>query len=190
MDMIITACSICFKGFTSYPSQKRQTCSLKCLRVWRSILQDGKLRNSVKKKCVTCGDFFYIRRSHAAKRIGCSLKCMGIWRSKFMRGPRASNWRGGISQRAPYGDGFTPQLKKEILKRDGQKCRVCSASNFLFVHHRNGVKKDNSKRNLIVLCAKCHRSVHRKFEVYLILKYGMQEKGALNQVLVKMLSKR
>ena len=45
-----------------------------------------------------------------------------------------------------------------ILKRDRFRCRACSASARLVVHHRSGV---NRRRRLITLCIGCHTRVHR-----------------------------
>lgn len=50
--------------------------------------------------------------------------------------------------------------KTKMLR--GSKCKNCGvllenhSSKFLHVHHRNGLKNDNSDSNLIVLCIACH----------------------------------
>lgn len=71
-----------------------------------------------------------------------------------------------------------PQWKakrKQILLRDGNKCRSCGSTSFLQVHHRQyhisksvGVfrlpwKYDN--KYLITLCNKCHNAGHTKFRI-------------------------
>jgi hypothetical protein len=53
---------------------------------------------------------------------------------------------------------FFGGLREVILKRDRFRCRACSASARLVVHHRSGV---NQKRWLITLCIGCHTRVHR-----------------------------
>lgn len=56
----------------------------------------------------------------------------------------------------------TPQsLVIEIRIRDGEQCRICHSKRKLEVHHVNGVKKDNSKTNLVTLCRKCHIRVEK-----------------------------
>ena len=53
---------------------------------------------------------------------------------------------------------FFGGLRDVILKRDRFRCRACSASARLVVHHRSGV---NRRRRLITLCIGCHTRVHR-----------------------------
>jgi hypothetical protein len=53
---------------------------------------------------------------------------------------------------------FFGGLREVILKRDRFRCRACSASARLVVHHRSGV---NRRRRLITPCIGCHTRVHR-----------------------------
>ena len=54
-----------------------------------------------------------------------------------------------------------PKLRREILTRDGHRCRSagCKSTHFLEVHHRvkNG---SNDPANLVTLCGACHDAVH------------------------------
>lgn len=185
--MITTTCSICFREFQSYPSQKREFCSLKCMTVWRGKRQTRKSRQRrPRKKCVVCRKTYLVKKSHKGLRKTCSLRCMGMFRTKNMVGKQSSNWKGGVSQRYQYGSGFTKELKVAVLDRDGRCCRACTSRHRLNVHHRNGIKTDNVIRNLITLCARCHRRVHRAFEAYVTRKYGVKEKEQLNRILIKM----
>ncbi|MGO9126912.1 MAG: HNH endonuclease [Terriglobales bacterium] len=54
------------------------------------------------------------------------------------------------------------QLRKQILNRDGWRCQACGAMSNLEVHHKQfrSQSGDDSEQNLIVLCAKCHSSLH------------------------------
>ena len=58
-------------------------------------------------------------------------------------------------------------LSKQVRKRNDNKCELCDAENgkphwktgskvVLTVHHIDGDKKNNSERNLIALCQRCH----------------------------------
>lgn len=71
-----------------------------------------------------------------------------------------------------------PQWKKkrkQILLRDGKKCRSCGSTYFLQVHHRQyHVLKSIGQfklpwkyesKYLITLCEKCHNAGHSKFRV-------------------------
>ncbi len=65
--------------------------------------------------------------------------------------------------------------RKEILKRDQNKCRICNSTEELQVHHRQyhyslvlrKFRKPWEYPNnlLISLCKKCHKKGHNKFEV-------------------------
>lgn len=73
---------------------------------------------------------------------------------------------------------FHPNWKakrKEILERDGYKCRVCSSSDELQIHHRQyhfikATKQfkppwDYPENLLITLCSKCHSRGHAQYKV-------------------------
>jgi 5-methylcytosine-specific restriction endonuclease McrA len=55
------------------------------------------------------------------------------------------------------------QLRQEILQRDGWRCQACGRRSNLEVHHQEFRSHcgDDSKPNLITLCASCHEQVHR-----------------------------
>ena len=54
------------------------------------------------------------------------------------------------------------ELRTQVLKRDGWRCQLCGKSKDLHVHHlkSRGSLGDDSMRNLITLCAKCHDVIH------------------------------
>jgi 5-methylcytosine-specific restriction endonuclease McrA len=54
-------------------------------------------------------------------------------------------------------------MRNQVLKRDGWRCQLCGASKDLQVHHlkSRGNLGDDTMRNLITLCAKCHEALHR-----------------------------
>jgi hypothetical protein len=61
-----------------------------------------------------------------------------------------------------YGGGFIGSLKKEVKKRDGDKCRKCKRNDCKLDVHHKGNPQDNSLNNLILLCGSCHQKAHRK----------------------------
>lgn len=71
-----------------------------------------------------------------------------------------SRKRGSKKSEGRINAGFTSELKEEIKKRDGYKCRLCEANSELHVHHRDVNYRNNSQSNLITLCEKCHNKIH------------------------------
>jgi 5-methylcytosine-specific restriction endonuclease McrA len=68
----------------------------------------------------------------------------------------------------PYAAGFTKKLKALIKERDGYRCRGCgrheselSSSRKLHVHHLDEDKGNHDPANLLTLCVRCHRHLHR-----------------------------
>lgn len=66
---------------------------------------------------------------------------------RALKATKASQWR---------------QTRMVVLKRDGHRCRACSASHGLEVHHvvMRSLGGTDDARNLIALCRSCHESVH------------------------------
>jgi 5-methylcytosine-specific restriction endonuclease McrA len=56
-----------------------------------------------------------------------------------------------------------PKIRKKILDRDDYICRICGDDGndeALNVHHIDYTRSNNSPKNLVTLCAPCHRAVH------------------------------
>jgi len=56
-------------------------------------------------------------------------------------------------------------VRKQIIARDGMKCRSCGATHSpnnegLSVHHLDHNSKNLSPNNLVTLCTVCHRRIH------------------------------
>jgi len=62
-----------------------------------------------------------------------------------------------LSAHARYTHGFTDKLKREIRKRDGNKCQRCGKTTNLDVHHNDGDRFNNDPENLITICKMCHK---------------------------------
>jgi len=71
-----------------------------------------------------------------------------------------------------YSSSF-PELSRSLRESALWKCSKCSINMInkkqgLHVHHRNGVKNDDSRSNLQVLCALCHKNIdssHQEMKV-------------------------
>lgn len=54
------------------------------------------------------------------------------------------------------------KIRKQILKRDEEKCRMCSKEYYLHVHHIDYDRLNNNESNLVTLCEPCHRAIHKE----------------------------
>lgn len=54
------------------------------------------------------------------------------------------------------------RVRREVLARDGHRCRACGQSHGLDVHHvvMRSLGGSDDATNLIALCRDCHTSVH------------------------------
>ncbi|MDI9313847.1 MAG: HNH endonuclease [Hydrotalea sp.] len=56
-----------------------------------------------------------------------------------------------------YTDDFKKgKVQANLYKKRGKKCEECGATGITHIHHKNGLKYDNSDNNLIILCPPCH----------------------------------
>lgn len=65
-------------------------------------------------------------------------------------------WKGG---KVTYRGKGWRSIRTIVIRRDGSKCQICGSKKQLQVHHITPYRytQDNSLKNLITLCAKCHR---------------------------------
>lgn len=60
------------------------------------------------------------------------------------------------------------QIRERILCRDAFQCRMCGEKDNLHVHHIHGryrFHEENHPECLMVLCDRCHRFIHRYWNV-------------------------
>jgi 5-methylcytosine-specific restriction endonuclease McrA len=56
-------------------------------------------------------------------------------------------------------------VRKLVLDRDGHKCTKCNSEEILHIHHltyKNHFNELEHLEDLITLCKKCHRALHKK----------------------------
>jgi hypothetical protein len=55
-------------------------------------------------------------------------------------------------------------LRQQVLRRDSWRCQLCGTMSNLEVHHKQfrSHSRDDSKENLIAVCAACHDALHRE----------------------------
>jgi 5-methylcytosine-specific restriction endonuclease McrA len=54
--------------------------------------------------------------------------------------------------------------RREVLKRDGYRCALCSSAYLVEVHHKTkrSLLRDDRAENLISLCERCHGAAHQE----------------------------
>lgn len=91
--------------------------------------------------------------SESIKKQGDALR-KNHYKNKF--GQENSNWKNGIST-------YRNQKSKEHL------CELCNSNQRLEVHHIDFDRSNNEKKNLIKVCDKCHRLLHRGWHIYTLV---------------------
>lgn len=114
--------------------------------------------------CETCGEDFYVKGSYVDEARFCSQDCYGEWLSETNSGKDSWHWKGGQQN---YGEGWTPEKRRRVRRRDGYECAICGTSQDdhdgrLHVHHIvpardfEDAERRNAMDNLITLCQPCH----------------------------------
>lgn len=58
---------------------------------------------------------------------------------------------------------YWAMVRKRVLQRDGNKCRICSNTKYLQVHHdtyKHHLKEHKHLGDLLTLCRECHKEHH------------------------------
>jgi len=119
--------------------------------------QQGVPRPEVNKKIAAA---WTPEKREAARLRGLAFADDPEWRAKVgMAGEANPNYQGKGSWQ--YGSGFSVGMKKRLIAKRGGVCERCGSADHLHVHHRDFGTTDHSEGNLLVLCAACHRTLHR-----------------------------
>ena len=147
-------CPICGKIKTIKNYEKNKFCSSIC--VGKSYKgEKSPVFSQIKKACLFCGKEIMVQKCFENKRKFCSRDCANKYHSVKMTGVGNPAWKNGIGK-LPYSYEFRKELKNEIKKRDGMKCKLCFGNQRLSIHHIDYDKKNNDLCNLITLCEVCH----------------------------------
>ena len=148
------------------------------------------------KKCVQCGElkpltsFNLIRQKYYQKKCN---QCRGSENRKkykkyfneYREKNREKNREKDREAKSLYGIGrrtiatFGFKLALQVYDEAERKCSQCKSEYDLTIHHldgngrhnqEKGLPMNNEKNNLIVLCRKCHGSIHGKQRGKLIKK--------------------
>lgn len=127
------------------------------------------------KKCKVCGtlkpiESFYINRRMKDGRLNvCNACCVISGVIQHHNKDKLSRQMYGIGRRTISTYGLRMALF--IYDRAGRKCEQCGEENDLTIHHKDrngrnnlnkGLPQNNNVKNLVVLCRRCHGSIHGK----------------------------
>lgn len=123
-------------------------CSRECASQHRSALSRKTLN------CYSCNTKFsrlncYINEG----KNFCSQSCSNKYIGEFFKGKKARTY---ISGEFIY--------RKLAFENNSHSCALCDFSEqyALEVHHIDKNRKNNDLSNLIIVCANCHRGIHKK----------------------------
>lgn len=176
-------CVVCGKRFLPKYTQRKHEgwgkyCSMECYNKARA--------SDVELKCDYCGKTFVRKRYRLkknAKHHYCSVEC----RNKANRG---ENYNPNIKD---YRDGQYKKLAKK-LREEAKECEDCHQPAETYeIHHIippwlfDNRKEAHDRKNLVVLCKKCHRKRHRKTMNYLfsLFRKFCKENPEIREEIVK-----
>jgi len=124
-----------------------------------------KRMNGVNIPCLNCGKPTYLTQSRlkrlqdgTVKNTFCSRSCEATLNGHLKTGKNGGNWKGGISI---YPRSFR-DTREIALEKDLHLCQGPGPhQGRLEVHHKDEDKHNSDPANLITLCAKCHKTIHR-----------------------------
>lgn len=171
-------CEFCKNTFMrSYKFRDQKYCSLKCA----SLFGWSKNRKSFEKPCEICGKPMQTRPDRIKNgrgkycskicywkgmsitqtgkimseetRIKLSMKRVGTLNPAFIHGYSESM--------SEYKSQFNKLLKEKVLERDNYQCKNGHKYKIVHVHHIDFDKSHNIIENLVTLCPKCHKNIHK-----------------------------
>jgi len=120
----------------------------------------------IRKTCRTCGNEFRVWPYRRNRAKFCSPRCGSTGRT----GPQHNHWKGGrsVSSRIGYATVWTPEGRKYEHRVVAEKMLGRKLLSHETIHHRNGVKSDNRRRNLQVL----PRNIHNRTQTTIRWRAG------------------
>lgn len=170
-DETIT-CEECGDEFDVTPSRadKATYCSESCMgSAYEGREPFNERVESIETECAQCGES--LKRKpwwyNQVKRCFCSPECNNTWISENLRGENHPRWEPNLDR--DYGKNWD-KIRAKVVARDSGECWTCGLPNgahrvaynqSLHAHHvfPNNDGGENHQRNLITLCAVCHRKL-------------------------------
>lgn len=109
------------------------------------------------------------KRYYQAHKKVQQLRCLKNYR-KWKSSPNRAKRLQKINKKAKARQRYGTESRVEILKRYNHSCANCNSTKRLMIHHLDnkgrkvdGIEKpNNTPKNLVVLCARCHVLHHTR----------------------------
>jgi 5-methylcytosine-specific restriction endonuclease McrA len=115
---------------------------------------------TLEKECLHCKKTFKTSSSRVKQRF-CGEEC----RWEYKDAEKEKKHKERFLKKAKRGGNISRRYRKLAFMFKEKKCQVCAYDEYDFcldVHHLDEDRKNNELDNLIILCAMCHRKVHKK----------------------------
>ncbi len=103
--------------------------------------------------------------------------------SNAKMGDKNPRWNGGTSEYVNHA--ILNKVRLKVLKNAKGRCEICGERANI-IHHIDDSNDNHDVENLVVVCRKCHKVLHRKEDVFpqgntkYVRKYGMKVKDLAN----------
>lgn len=146
-------CKVCGKEYyvKPYLYERSKYCSKYC--------QNHGQYNCIKKICPTCQNVFYVSNSRI-KRIYCSDLCAKVSHANIKQRRLQTKLYNRLHRQNPT----SKTLRKFMFSIKPKKCEICGYDEYDFcldIHHIDKNCLNNDIENLKILCAICHRKLHK-----------------------------
>lgn len=176
---VAKTCAVCSKEF-SVPPGRAET-AITCSRTCKGILTAKSYQEQrVSHRCKWCDKEFFSPKSHASRRVFCSTVCKGRYETTFHAGPVTPDGEltmhsaGYVLERSrahPFAVSGVVMQHRLVMERwmretvpDHPFLVKIGLEKYLrreiHVHHRNEIKADNDRSNLLACTAATHLDVH------------------------------
>jgi hypothetical protein len=153
---IMVFCKSCQQEFVTRKTSPATYCSVACRGKGR--------RNSVEQICQHCDKKFERSKSHACLGkhgiVFCSRACKDAGQT-YIKEIMPPHY-GTSKERNPQHYRNCYRRFHNVEKLSCQRCGYDEFECGIDIHHLNGDWRDNTEKNLISLCAPCHRALHLK----------------------------
>lgn len=163
---VTLVCLGCKKDFQVRPFavKDRKFCSSKC--AGKNKVHPKK--TGIYKSCTICSKEMYVQPCQIDTKKFCSIECQT--KGKITHGlctdRKSYRKYNNQKQRISRGSKNYRQIRKVILFDRKNTCEICGYNEHSFcmdIHHIDEDPRNNSLDNLSLLCAMCHRKLHKGF---------------------------